>query len=137
RTRRSRLILLFGLAQVPLYLLYGLADTAIPIIVGFAVQAIAYALVQPAVDAHVAAASSSEARGRVQSAYATVGLAGAFAGASGLTLLYGVNFRLPLFAMGAVYGCCVLVGGLLIRRSEACGLVVGPQLQQRVETVTA
>jgi MFS family permease len=140
RTRRSRLILIFGLAQVPLYAFYGLADTAIPIIVGFAVQAVAYALVQPAVDAHVAAASAAEARGRVQSAYATIGLAGAFAGASGLTLLYGVNFRLPLFAMGAAYGCCVLVGGLMIRRSEARGLVAGPhqpQRPQRVEAVTA
>jgi len=131
RTRRSRLILIFGLAQVPLYLLYGLADTSIPIIIGFAVQAIAYALVQPAVDAHVAAASAADARGRVQSAYATVGLAGAFAGASGLTVLYGLDFRLPLFAMGAAYGCCVLLGGLMIRRSEARGLVAGPHQQQR------
>src|SRR5262249_53813681 len=115
-------------------------DTAIPIIVGFAIQAVAYALVQPAVDAHVASASAAEARGRVQSAYATIGLAGAFAGASGLTLLYGVNFRLPLFVMGAVYGCCVLVGGLMIRRSEARGLVAGPHQPprtQRVEAVTA
>jgi hypothetical protein len=47
-----------------------------------------------------------------------VGLAGAFLAASGLSTLYAVNFRLPLFALAAVVGVCTLTGGLLVRRAE-------------------
>jgi MFS family permease len=126
RSRRSGLILIFGLAQVPLYVVYGLATSAW-IIVGFcAVHAVLYACIQPAVDAHVAVASPVAARARVQGLYSTVGLAGAFAGANLLTPLYALDFRLPLFALGAGYGLCILAGGLLIRRAERRGLVGGP-----------
>jgi hypothetical protein len=51
---------------------------------------------------------------------------GAFAGATLLTPLYALDFRLPLFVLGAGYGFCVLVGGLLIRRAERQGLVGTP-----------
>ncbi len=125
RTRRSRLILFFGLAQVPLYVVYGLASSAWLIVALFAVHALLYAFIQPAVDAHVAVASPVDARGRIQGMYETVGLVGAFVGASGSTPLYALNFRLPLFALGAAYGLCVLVGGLVVRRAEARGLVAG------------
>lgn len=126
RGRRSRLILLFGLAQVPLYVVYGLATTAW-LVVGFvAMHAVFYACVQPAVDAHVAVASPVEARARVQGMYSTIGLVGAFAGASLLAPLYALDFRLPLFVLGAGYGLCILAGGLLIRRAERHGLVGGP-----------
>jgi MFS family permease len=126
RTRRSRLILIFGLAQVPIYVVYGLATSAWLVVGFFAVHAMLYACVQPAVDAHVAAASPVDARARVQGVYATVGLVGAFVGANLLTPLYAVDFRLPLFALGAGYGLCVLAGGWLVRRAEFHGLVSGP-----------
>jgi hypothetical protein len=74
----------------------------------------------------VAAASPVDARARVQSAYSAAGLIGAFAGANILTPLYAVNFRLPLFALGIVYGGCVLAGGLMIRTAEARRLVATP-----------
>lgn len=122
RSRRSRLILIFGLGQVPLYIVYGLASSVWLVVGLFAVHAVLYSFIQPAVDAHVAAASSAGSRARVQGMYSTVGLAGAFVGASALTPLYALNFRLPLFVLGPAYGLCVLVGGLLIRRSEARGL---------------
>ena len=97
------------------------------LVVGFfAVHAVLYSFVQPAVDAHVADASLEEARARVQGMYYTVGLVGAFTGANLLTPLYAHDFRLPLFVLGAGYGLCVLVGGLLIRRAERLRLVGGP-----------
>ncbi len=126
RSRRSRLILIFGLAQVPVYVVYGLATTAWLVVGFFAVHGVLYACIQPAVDAHVAIASPVEARARVQGMYTTIGLVGAFVGATLLTPLYTLDFRLPLFALGAGYGLCILVGGLLIRRAERHGLIGGP-----------
>lgn len=126
RHRRSRLILIFGLAQVPLYVVYGLATTAWLVVGFFAVHAVLYAFLQPAVDAYVAVASPVESRARAQGLYATVGLMGAFAGANLLTPLYTLDFRLPLYALGAGYGLCILAGGWLIRRAERQGRVGGP-----------
>ena len=57
-------------------------------------------------------------RARVQGLYATAGLIGAFAGASGFSPLYAINFRLPLFALGTAFGICVLIRGTIIRISE-------------------
>ncbi|MGZ3668172.1 MAG: MFS transporter [Ktedonobacterales bacterium] len=122
RSRRSWLILVFGLGQVPLYVMYGLASSIWLVVGLFAVHAVLYSFIQPAVDAHVAAASAETARARVQGMYSTIGVAGAFVGANALTPLYALNFRLPLFALGAAYGLCVPVGGLLVRRSEARGI---------------
>jgi MFS family permease len=123
QARRSRLILVFGLAQVPIYVVYGLATSAWLVVGLFAVHGMVYSFVQPAVDTHVAAASPPEARARVQGLYSTFGLLGAFVGANALPPLYALDFRLPLFALGAGYGACVLVAGLLIRRAEARGQV--------------
>ena len=115
RTRyRSWLILVFGLAQVPLYLIYGLANTTLIVIIFFTVHGVVYAFIQPAIDAHVAASSASNVRAQVQGIYGSFGLIGAFVGASGFSQLYSTNFRYPLFAMGIGYGICVLVGGLTI-----------------------
>ncbi len=119
RKRRSLLIAIFGLAQVPIYILYGFATMIIFVIVLFAIHGIFYAFIQPAVDAHVATASGNSAiRARVQSMYSTVGLVGAFFGANVLSPLYGINYRLPLFSMGCLFGLCVIVGSILVRLSE-------------------
>jgi MFS family permease len=126
RVRRSGPILLCGAAQVPLYIAYGLITVAWPMLVLSAIHGVVYALMQPAVDSHLAAASIENARARVQGVYSSIGLAGAFVGANGLSELYAVDYRLPLFAMGFGFGFCVLVGGLLVRFSEARGLVAGP-----------
>jgi MFS family permease len=123
RRRRSYLIIIFGLAQVPIYIVYGLATTAWLVVGFFAVHAVLYSFVQPAVDAQVSVDSQAEARGRVQGMYYTIGLMGAFVGANLLTPLYVLDFRLPLFVLGAGYGLCILAGGLLIRRAERRGLV--------------
>ncbi|HEV2237128.1 MAG TPA: MFS transporter, partial [Ktedonobacterales bacterium] len=69
RGRRSRLILIFGLAQVPIYVIYGLITSAWPVVGLFALHSVLYACIQPAVDAHVAAASPVAARARVQGLY--------------------------------------------------------------------
>ncbi len=119
RRRRSTLILLFGLSQVPLYIIYGLANSVVLVIALFAVHGVVYSLAQPAVDAHVASSSVAGARARIQGLYSAFGLAGGFVGASGSSLLYGLNFRLPLPAIGVVFGICVLVGGIMIHMSEA------------------
>ena len=117
--RRSTLMLVFGVAQVPIYFVYGTLETAWPVAALGLVHGAIYALMQPAIDAHVAASSAEDVRARVQGVYSSVGLAGAFAGANGLTWLYEVDFRLPLFGLGVAFGVCVLVGGLLVRASEA------------------
>jgi len=126
RRRRSALILCFGLAQVPFYVVYGLANAAWLIVALFALHAVVYAFIAPAVDAHLAAAAPTHALARVQGTYSAAGLFGAFAGANVLTALYAVSFRLPLFALGAVYGACVLAGALIIRSAEARRLVATP-----------
>ena len=119
RARHSLLILVFGLAQVPLYLAYGLINTAWPVVVLFAVHGVFFALAQPAVDAHVALSSPVEARAQVQGLYSTAGLIGAFVGVGLLSTLYALNFRLPFFAMAVVFGMCVIIGGVMIRVSES------------------
>ncbi len=119
RTRRSLLILVFGLAQVPLYLTYGLLNTAWPVLILYVMHGAIYALIQPAVDAHVATSSLADVRARVQSIYSAFGLLGSFIGANTLSILYAVNFRLPLFAMGAGFGLCVIIGGVMVRISES------------------
>lgn len=118
RKRRSALIYLFGLAQVPLYILYGTANAAWPVILLFAVHGFVYAFIQPAIDATVATASASAMRARVQGFYTTIGLIGSFIGASVFTTLYTLNFRLPLFVIAVVYGTCVIIGGTMIRVAE-------------------
>jgi MFS family permease len=126
RARRSTIIFVFGGAQVPIYIIYGLLDSAWPMVALGLVHGAVYALMQPAIDAHVAASSAEDARARVQGIYSSVGLAGAFMGANGFSLLYGIDYRLPLFSLGVGFGICLIVGGLLVRMSEARGLVGGP-----------
>ncbi len=116
--RRSTMILLFGLAQIPIYLVYGLSTWFFVIVAFFVVHGTFYAFIQPAVDSHVATAATSQARARIMGLYTTFGLIGAFVGANGFSVLYEWNFRLPLFAMGLGYGLAVLIGGLMIRRAE-------------------
>jgi MFS family permease len=118
KRRRSTLIFLFGLIQVPIYIIYGLANTWVLVICFIALHGSVYAFIQPAVDANVAASSASAIRARVQGVYSTAGLVGAFIGNSGFGSLYAINFHLPLLVIGIVYGICVLIGGLLIRAAE-------------------
>jgi DHA1 family multidrug resistance protein-like MFS transporter len=118
RGRRSLLILIFGLAQVPIYIGYGLANSVLIVLVLSVIHGVVYAFLQPALDSLVAASSAPNARARVQGFYTAVGFIGAFIGASGFTPLYAVNFRLPLFTMSIVFGVCILVGSTLIRMSE-------------------
>lgn len=114
RGRRARMILIFGFAQVPLYILYGLSNSFWLVAALFLAHGSVYAFVQPAVDSHVASTSPSHIRARVQGLYSACGLIGGFVGASCFNILYGWNFRLPLFAIGLGYGLCVLVGGSMI-----------------------
>lgn len=118
RMRRSVLIFIFGLAQVPLYIASGLSNSALLVVLFFGIQGVLYAFIQPAVDAHVAASSASTMRARVQGMYSTIGLIGSFVGATGFVPLYSFNFRLPLIVMGLSYGTCVLIGGTMIRIYE-------------------
>jgi hypothetical protein len=67
----------------------------------------------------VAASTIAGARARIQGLYSAAGLVGGFVGASGCSFLYGLNFRLPLFAIGIGFGICVLTGGILVRISES------------------
>ncbi len=119
RRRRSTLIFIFGLAQVPFYIYYGLASVAIMVVIVFALHGIAYSLMQPAIDAHLASALRPDARARTQGLYTAFGTFGGFVGASVSSLLYAVNYRLPLLTIAGVFGVGILIGGLMIRRYEA------------------
>ena len=121
RRRRSSLILIFGLAQVPFYVYYGLASAAIIVVIVFALHGIAYSLMQPAIDAHLASASRADARARTQGLYTAFGTFGGFVGASVSSLLYAVNYRLPLLAIAGVFGVGMLIGGVMIRFYERRG----------------
>ena len=118
RPGRARLILVTGLAQVPLYLAYGAVASAWLAVALFAVHGFIYALMQPAIDAHLADAAPGEARARVQSVFSAVGLLGAFVGANGLDALYARDPHLPLPVIGLAFGACVLIGVVPIRRWE-------------------
>jgi MFS family permease len=133
RRRRSLLILIGGLAQVPLYIVYGLTSAIFLIVALFAVQSCFYAFVQPAVDSHVATASDADVRARVQGMYTTFGLIGAFVGANIFSPLYGLNYRLPLFTLGIAYGLFILVGGSMIRFAETHGLIPGARSKESSE----
>ncbi len=118
RRRRSTLIVVFGLAQVPVYVAYGLLNSFWPLLPLFLVHGTFWIFVQPAVDAHLANASLGLARARIQGLYSGIGLLGGFVGASCFGVLYAWNFRTPLFAIGLGYGLCILIGGLMIRWYE-------------------
>ena len=119
RRRRSTLILIFGLAQVPIYFIYGLANTLLIVVLFFVIHGVVYSMMEPAVDAHVANSTIPGARARIQGLYSAAGIVGGFVGATGCTFLYALNFRLPLFAIGVFFGACVLIGGILVRISES------------------
>lgn len=123
RVRRSRMILTFGLAQLPIYVSYGLLTTAWVVVIIIGLHGLVYSLAQPAVDAFLAASSPPNARARVQSLYSAVGLASAFLGSALLPALYAIDFRLPIFVVGAVFGLCIVIGGLMVRRVEGQALV--------------
>jgi len=118
RFSRGRLILVFGLAQLPMYLLYAAAHSIGLVIAGFCLQASFYAVVSPALDAHVARSSPPGRRGRVQSTYSACGIIGALAGASAFVPLYAIDYRLPLLAQGMGYGMVILAGGFAILLTE-------------------
>jgi MFS family permease len=124
-------IQLLGLAQVPFYLAYGLLSSLSILLALFCLHGTIYALMMPSVDTHVATAAPSWARARTQSLYSAVGLAGAFIAANGLDWLYARHPRLPVMLVGLGYGCCVLLGGFLVRRWERGQRVAG--LQQAVQ----
>ncbi len=127
RYRRSTLILIFGMAQVPIYLAYTLANAAWQIPILFGIHGLIYAFAVTAVDAHLAKTVDSRVRAQAQSMYTTIGLIGAFIGASGLTTLYSISFRLPLLVMTIAFGVLALLGGLIIRYSEIRKMIVGPE----------
>ena len=123
RRRRSTLILIFGIAQVPLYFIYGLASVVITVIIAFAIHGIVYSFTVPAIDAHLAVSSTPDARARIQGIYSASGMVGGFVGSAASTTLYAINFRLPLPTIGVVFFVGILLGGLLVRKSEKRGLV--------------
>jgi MFS family permease len=127
RRRRSSIILSLGLAQVVMYAAYGSLSWWVPVLLVFGVHGLVYALMAPSVDATLASSSPVDARARVQGVYNGIGMIGAFLAANTLSLLYGVNFRLPLFALAVGFGLCVVTGGTLIRLSE---IEIRPPQQQ-------
>jgi MFS family permease len=115
RMRRSTLILTFGILQIPCYIAFAFIRSVSVALAVFAIHGAIYAMMQPAVDANLAAFSPPEARARAQGLYSAIGMAGAFIAANALSALYGVDFRLPLFVMAGTFAVCVLAGGVMVR----------------------
>lgn len=136
RVRRSTLILTFGVLQIPCYIAFAFLNSVPVALAVFALHGAIYAMMQPAIDANLAAFSPPEARARAQGLYTAIGMGGAFIAANALSALYGVNFRLPLFVMAAAFGACVLVGGIMVRVAEGRTLGRGPSVDRR-ENVAA
>jgi MFS family permease len=134
RRRRSTLILIFGLVQVPFYFYYGMANAIIIVVIVFALHGIAYSFMQPSIDAHVASASKPGTRARIQGMYSGFGMFGGFVGATGSSLLYAVNFRLPLLTIAVVFGIGIVIGGIMVRISEARGMTSWSSEKQPVRT---
>ena len=118
RVRRSTLILIFGVLQIPCYIAFAFINSVAAVLVVFAIHGAIYAMMQPAVDANLAAFSPPAARARAQGLYTAIGTGGAFIAANTLSALYGVNFRLPLFVMAAAFAVCLLLGGTMVRIAE-------------------
>ncbi len=76
-------------------------------------------MMEPAVDAHLANSTITGARARIQGLYSAAGIAGRLCRGDRCTILYALNFRLPLFAIGVLFGVCVIVGGILVHISES------------------
>lgn len=72
----------------------------------------------------------SRARARILGLYSAFGLFGGFIGASGFSILYGWNFRYPLFAIGIGYGLCVIIGGSMVRLSESRSRVLSARKEE-------
>ena len=107
----------------------------------FIIHGVVYAMMEPAVDAHVANSTIAGARARIQGLYSAAGIAGGFVGATGCTFLYALNFRLPLFAIGVLFGMCVIVGGILVHISESRNTALlkteAENVQQKAITATS
>jgi MFS family permease len=129
RMRRSTLILIFGVLQIPCYVAFAFINSVAVALAMFAIHGAIYAMMQPAVDANLAAFSPPAARARAQGLYSAIGTGGAFIAANTLSALYGVNFRLPLFVMAAAFGVCVLIGGTMVRIAEGRTLGIGPTVE--------
>lgn len=125
RMRRSTLILTFGVLQIPCYIAFAFLHSIAIALVVFATHGAIYAMMQPSIDANLAAFSPPDARGRAQGLYSAVGMLGAFVAANALSALYAVNFRLPLLVMAAAFGTCVLLGGSMVRIAEGRDAEVG------------
>jgi MFS family permease len=110
RMRRSTLILTFGVLQIPCYIAFAFINSVPVALALFAVHGAIYAMMQPAIDANLAAFSPPDARARAQGMYSAIGMAGAFIAANILSVLYGVNFRLPLLVMAGAFGVCARGG---------------------------
>ncbi|HZU67764.1 MAG TPA: MFS transporter [Ktedonobacteraceae bacterium] len=137
RWPRSWLILIFGLAQIPIYLAYASASIALTVVVLYGVHGAVYAFIQPSLDSHVAASSGSNFRTRVQGMYATSSSIGAFIGAAASAPLYAFNFRLPLFIFGILCVFYVVIGVRLIRTSERKQIILAQPEEQVIQNVVS
>ncbi len=131
RIRRSTLILTFGVLQIPCYIAFAFINSVAAVLVVFVIHGSVYAMMQPAIDANLAAFSPPAARARAQGLYTAIGTGGAFIAANTLSALYGVNFRLPLFVMAAAFSVCLLLGGAMVRIAEGRTLGVGLTVNSR------
>ena len=118
RGRRWRIILVSNLAYALVVALYGLIPNVPAILVLGAVEGAVAAVSQPAADGYLASVADPRTMGRVQGAFATVGMFGAAISAFLGPVLYGAARAAPFLLAGAVLAGFALGGVALVRETE-------------------
>ncbi|PZS05266.1 MAG: hypothetical protein DLM69_01070, partial [Candidatus Chloroheliales bacterium] len=89
------------------------------LVLGFgAIEGLAFAFAQPAIDGYLADIIPANARGQVQGIYNSIGLAVAFLSATFMATLYGYNRALPFIVISVVEIVCFIGGGLIVVRYQ-------------------
>jgi MFS family permease len=118
RGERWRRLLLANLVYGAIMVLYGVIHSVpLILVIGFT-EGIIVAIVQPAVDAYLASVADPRIQGRVQGAYAAIGMSGAAISALVGTVLYGIAPVVPFVTGGVVLVTLSVAGVVLVRETE-------------------
>jgi MFS family permease len=100
------------------------------LVLGFgAIEGLAFAFAQPAIDGYLADIIPADVRGQVQGIYNSIGLAIAFFSATFMATLYGYNHALPFIVISVVEIVCFIGGGLIVARYQRKPGVSQPQVE--------
>ncbi len=121
RLGRARFIIAGGILAALMHGTYAFATSGnyFWLVLGFgAIEGLAFAFAQPAIDGYLSDIIPANVRGQVQGVYNSVGLVVAFFSATFMATLYGYNHALPFIVISVVEVVCFAVGGLIVAYVE-------------------